>query len=322
VALVVGDVVGHGIHAAAAMGRLRTAVRTLADVDLPPDELLTQLDDVVIHLTGSDPGCAASAGTAELAATCVYAIYDPISCRCTLASAGHPLPFVIAPGCPAELITADPGPPLGMGGLPFDTTELDIAPGSVLALYTDGLLESGRRDIGQGLAELRSALSRPAASLNAVHDGVIGTMLTCRPADDVTFLLARTRALPARNVASWDIPADPAHVARVRKLVTAQLDAWDMAAASFTTTLVADELVTNAIRYGAPPIQLRLIRGTTLICEVSDAGGATPHLRHAQNLDEGGRGLLLIAQLTQRWGTRHHTSGKTIWCEQALPHPT
>jgi hypothetical protein len=228
------------------------------------------------------------------------------------------MPFVITPGGTADLITADPGPPLGIGGLPFETTELDIAPGSVLALYTDGLLHSPWRDIGQALAELRSALTVPAASLEAARDTVLSTMLTSCPADDVALLLARTRALPPSHVASWDIPADPAQVAHARMLVTGQLEAWGMAAASFTTTLVASELVTNAIRYGAPPIQLRLIRDTTLICEVSDASGTAPHLRRARGFDEGGRGLLLVAQLTQRWGTRYHASGKTIWCEQPL----
>jgi serine phosphatase RsbU (regulator of sigma subunit)/CHASE3 domain sensor protein len=320
VALVVGDVVGHGIHAAATMGRLRTAVRTLADVDLPPDELLTQLNDVVIHLTGSDrPGTAAArAAPAELTATCLYAIYDPVSCRCTLASAGHPMPFVITPGTTAELVTADPGPPLGIGGLPFETIELDIPPGSVLALYTDGLLHSLRGDIGQAFAELRSALSMPAASLEAARDTVIGAMLTSRPDDDVALLFARTRALPASHVATWDVPADPAQVAHVRTLVASRLKAWDMATEAFTTTLVASELITNAIRYGTPPIQLRLIRDTALICEVSDASGTAPHMRRARSFDEGGRGLLLVAQFTERWGTRYHAGGKTIWCEQAL----
>jgi CHASE3 domain sensor protein/anti-sigma regulatory factor (Ser/Thr protein kinase) len=321
VALVVGDVVGRGVHAAVTMGQLRTAVRTLADVDLPPDELFTQLDDLVINLAGSDPPGTAGAGTApaELTVTCLYMIYDPVSCRCTLASAGHPLPFVVTPAGTAELVTADPAPPLGIGGFPFETTELDIAPGSVLAFYTDGLLHSARRDIGQGLAELRSALSRPAASLEAARDIVIGAMLTSRPAEDVALLLARARGLPASHVATWDAPADPEQVARVRTLVTSQLEAWGMAAESFTTTLVASELVTNAIRYGAPPIRLRLIRDTVLICEVSDASTTAPHLRRARSFDEGGRGLLLVAQLTQRWGTRYHTGGKTIWCEQALP---
>jgi len=327
VALVVGDVAGHGIHAAATMGRLRTAVRTLADVDLPPDELLTQLNDVLIHLTGTDQPDTAAAPTApaglaapaELAATCLYAIYDPVSCRCTLASAGHPLPFVVTPGSTAGLVTADPGPPLGIGGLPFETAELDVAPGSVLALYTDGLLHSSRRDIGQGLAELGGALTMPAASLEVARDTVIDTMLTSRPADDVALLLARTRALPASHVATWDVPAEPAQVAHVRTLVSGQLEAWNLAAASFTTTLVASELVTNAIRYGAPPIQLRLIRDTTLICEVSDASGTAPHLRRAGGFDEGGRGLMVVAQLTRRWGTRYHAGGKTIWCEQMLP---
>lgn len=320
VALVVGDVVGHGMHAAATMGQLRTAVRTLADVDLPPDELLTQLNDVVIRLTGSDEPATPGAGAVppELTATCLYAIYDPVSCQCTLASAGHLPPFGVTPSGSADLLPVEPGPPLGISGMPFEKTRLDIEPGSVLALYTDGLLRPVSRDIGQGIAKLRSTLTQPITSLQAACDTVIAAMLTTHPADDATLLLARTRALPASHTITWDIPADPAQVARTRTLVTSQLQAWGIPAASFTTELVASELVTNAIRYGSPPIQLRLIRDTTLICEVSDASTTAPHMRRAANFDEGGRGLMLVAQLTQRWGARYHTGGKTIWCEQTL----
>lgn len=320
VALVVGDIVGHGIRAAATMGQIRTAVRTLADVDLPPDELLTQLNDVVIHLTGGDQPATADAGPTptELTATCLYAIYDPVSCQCTLASAGHLPPIAVTPAGTADLLPVEPGPPLGISGVPFETTRLDIAPGSVLTLFTDGLLQTTDHDLGHGVAKLRGALTQPMPSLQAACETVVATMLATHPADDATLLLARTRALPPSHTVTWDIPADPEQVATARTLVTSQLEAWDMAAASFTTELVASELVTNAIRYGSPPIQLRLIRDTTLICEVSDASTTAPHMRRAGSFDEGGRGLMLVAQLTQRWGARYHADGKTIWCEQTL----
>ncbi|QWB28034.1 MULTISPECIES: SpoIIE family protein phosphatase [Streptomyces] len=328
VALVVGDVVGHGLQASAAMGRLRTAVRTLADVDLPPDELLTHLDDLILHLCegepvsggpGDDEGADGWFSSADLGATCLYAVYDPVSRRCTLATAGHPMPAVLGPDGTAHIVSGHVGPPLGVGGLPFEATDLDLDAGSVLALYTDGLVEARHRDIDVGLAELCLALARPADSLEEACDTVIGSLLTDRAADDVALLLARTRALPAGHVATWQIPAETVQVERARKLVVEQLDAWGLTEATFVIELVVSELVTNAIRYGQPPIQLRLIRDHTLICEVSDTSSTAPHLRRARAFDEGGRGLLLVAQLTQGWGTRQTTTGKTIWCEQALP---
>jgi CHASE3 domain sensor protein/anti-sigma regulatory factor (Ser/Thr protein kinase) len=316
VALVLGDVAGHGVHASASMGQLRSAVRTLADVDLAPDELLTHLDDLVIHLTESDDE---EEDSGELSATCLYAIYDPISRRCSLASAGHPLPFLLDPSGRASAIFGHPGPPLGVGGLPFETSELEIAAGSTLALFSDGLVHSRELDIGQGLEELRHALEQSPRDLDAACDVIMDHMLSGPPADDVAMLLARTRGLPEDQVVTWDIPADPEYVARARELTMRQLEAWRLDEVSFITELVVSELVTNAIRYGSPPIQLRLIRDSMLICEVSDGSNTAPHLRRARVLDEGGRGLLLVAQLTQRWGARYGAAGKTIWCEQMLP---
>jgi serine phosphatase RsbU (regulator of sigma subunit)/HAMP domain-containing protein/anti-sigma regulatory factor (Ser/Thr protein kinase) len=311
VALVVGDVVGHGVHASATMGRLRTAVRTLADVDLPPDELLTHLDDLVLHLTEDD-----RYGTRqgpELGATCLYAVYDPVTCRCVLASAGHPLPVTAPPGGPARQVTGRTGPPLGIGGLPFEATELDLEPGSLFALFSDGLLQ---RDVGAGLDRLCALLGRPEPSLDALADLVVGTLTGGRAADDSALLLTRTRALRPSAVATWDIPADPSEVSRARTAVTEQLAAWRVGeASSYVTELAVSELVTNAVRYGEPPIRLRLIRDASLICEVSDADHTAPHLRRARVFDEGGRGLLLVAPLSRRWGTRPHRAGKTIWCD-------
>ncbi|MFD7770487.1 SpoIIE family protein phosphatase [Streptomyces sp. NPDC059787] len=317
VAMVVGDVVGHGIQASATMGRLRTAVRTLADIDLAPDELLTHLDDLVLHLShesGGDPG------SGEVGATCLYAVYDPVSRRCTLSRAGHPPPVLIPPGGPARHLELPSGPPLGLGGLPFESVELELPDDAVLAFYTDGLVESRGRDTEDGHALLREALSNAAGPLDETCDRVLHTVLAPGGAtDDVALLLARTRGLPSAQVATWDIPADPALVAPVRKQVLDQLATWELTEASFTAELVVSELVTNAIRYGAPPIRLRLIHdASTLICEVSDTSHTAPHLRRAKTWDEGGRGLLLVAQLTQRWGSRHTADGKTIWSELAL----
>ncbi|MDT0609338.1 SpoIIE family protein phosphatase [Streptomyces lancefieldiae] len=315
VALVVGDVVGHGIPSTATMGRLCTAVRTLADVDLPPDELLTHLDDLVTHLAADDDG----EEVAELGATCLYTVYDPVSRRLTLAAAGHPAPAVVLPDGTTRLVPMTAGPPLGVGGLPFEATELLLPEGSVVALYTDGLLEDRGRDIDHSTAELCRALTAPAHSLEALCDTVLKAVMPEEPSDDVALLLARTRALGADRIRTWEVLSDPAHVAATRRSVLEQLAEWGLDEAAFVTELVVSELVTNAIRYGEPPIQLRLIRDSALICEVSDGSATSPHLRRAHAYDEGGRGLLLVAQLTQRWGSRQTGSGKTIWAEQPLP---
>ncbi|MFJ7996226.1 SpoIIE family protein phosphatase [Streptomyces sp. NPDC096310] len=315
VALVVGDVVGHGIQASATMGRLRTAVRTLADVDLPPDELLTHLDDLVIRLS-SEAGAEETSG--EVGATCLYAVYDPISRRCTLAGAGHPPPVVVTPDGLTYPVELPVGPPLGIGGLPFESVDFELPEGTVLALYTDGLMD-GRDDTDEGRRLLAEALARPAASLDAVCGAVLGALLPGPGApDDVALLLARTKVLDTAHVATWDVPADPAEVARTRGYVTEQLRDWRLEDATFATELITSELVTNAIRHATPPIQLRLIHDLSLICEVSDSSTTVPHLRRARAFDEGGRGLLLVAQLTQRWGSRHNPTGKTIWAEQIL----
>ncbi|MFJ1749518.1 SpoIIE family protein phosphatase [Streptomyces sp. NPDC088116] len=317
VALVVGDVVGHGIHASATMGRLRTAVRTLADIDLPPDELLTHLDDVVIRLASesTDP----EAGH-DIGASCLYAIYDPVSRRLCAARAGHPPPALTTPDGTVDILDVPAGPTLGLGDLPFECAEFEVQEGSTLVLYTDGLIESRERDVGAGIEELREVLARPSPSLEATCDTVLRTLLsTPRPTDDVALLVARTRALDAGQVATWELPAEPALVGRARDHATAQLAAWGLEELTFTTELVVSELFTNAILHAEGPVQLRLIRDRTLICEVSDTSTTAPHLRRARVFDEGGRGLLLVAQLTQRWGTRQIPTGKAIWAEQALP---
>ncbi|MFF3334661.1 SpoIIE family protein phosphatase [Streptomyces sp. NPDC002888] len=317
VALVVGDVVGHGIQASAAMGGLRTAVRTLADVDLPPDELLTHLDDLVDRLSAEADDTPRSA--ADIGATCLYAVYDPVSRLCCMARAGHPAPVLHSPGGEPHILDLPAGPPLGLGGLPFESAEFELPEGSLLALYTDGLVEARGHDIDEGVDALLDVLSRAGPSLESTCDAVLHTLLPDRPADDVALLLARTHALDAAHVAAWDVPPEPSAVAELRGKAGQQLLEWGLEEATFVTELVVSELVTNAIRYGRPPIELRLILDRNLICEVSDASSTSPHLRRARVFDEGGRGLLLVAQLSRNWGTRHTYRGKTIWAEQNLP---
>ncbi|MGX1562799.1 SpoIIE family protein phosphatase [Streptomyces sp. NPDC055506] len=318
VGLVVGDVVGHGIQASASMGRLRATVRTLADVDLPPDELMTHLDDLVDRLSAEGEDDAPGSAAADIGATCLYAVYDPVSRRCCVARAGHPAPALLIPGSEPFLLDLPAGPPLGLGGLPFEATEIELPEGSLLALYTDGLVEARGRDIDQGVDDLLKTLARAGSSLESTCDDVLQALLPDRAADDVALLLARTKALDSGHVATWDVPPEPSEVARIRRSVTRQLQEWNLEEDAFVTELVVSELITNAIRYAEPPIELRLILDRHLICEVSDTSSTAPHLRRALTYDEGGRGLLLVAQLSRRWGTRHARRGKTIWAEQAL----
>ncbi|MFF7969943.1 SpoIIE family protein phosphatase [Streptomyces sp. NPDC007905] len=317
VALVVGDVVGHGLHAAATMGRLRTAVHNFSALDLPPDELLSLLDELVGRIdqdeTPSD-GAAAVTG-----ATCLYAVYDPVSRRCTIARAGHPPPALAHPDGTVEFPDVPAGPPLGLGGLPFETADLELAEGSRLVLYTDGLVEDRDRDIDVGLELLGDALRRaPGASPEETCRAVLDR-LPNRPSDDIALIVARTRVLGSDRVAEWQVPSDPAAVSEIRASVTRQLADWGLEELSFTTELILSELVTNAIRYARAPIGVRLLRDRSLICEVSDRSTTSPHLRYAASTDEGGRGLFLVAQVADRWGTRYTPDGKIIWAEQPLP---
>lgn len=316
VAVVVGDVVGHGLHAAATMGRLRTAVRNFSALDLPPDEILAYLDELVDRI---DQDEAEDDTGAITGATCLYAIYDPVTRVCTMARAGHPPPAVAAPDSEVFFPEVPAGPPLGLGGLPFETAEVELAEGSRLVLYTDGLVESRERDIDVGLEALRGALAATGEeSVDATCRSVLGTLLPAGQNDDVALIVARTRALGAENVAEWEVPSDPAAVGVVRAQVTRRLAEWGLEELVFTTELILSELVTNAIRYGSGPIRVRMLRERSLICEVFDASGTSPHLRYAATTDEGGRGLFLVAQLAARWGTRYVREGKVIWAEQGL----
>ncbi|MFF2862185.1 SpoIIE family protein phosphatase [Streptomyces rubiginosohelvolus] len=323
VGLVVGDVVGHGLQAAATMGRLRTSVRAFAQLDMPPDELLTRLDDLVGQPAEEPPdayGGAVETYDVTTGATCLYAVYDPVSRRCVMARAGHLPPAIVDPDGAVSFPDLPAGPPLGLGGLPFESMEFELPVGSLLALFTDGLVEARDHDIGHGLDTLGRVLTDRSASLEELCDRAVSELVPGgTSADDTALLLVRTRELDAERVAHWELSAEAVSVGRARELATGQLEAWGLEELVFATQLVVSELVTNAVRHAGGPLGLRLIRDRTLVCEVADTGHTSPHLRHSAEDDEGGRGLFIVAQLVQRWGTRYTPSGKTIWTEQALP---
>ncbi|GAA2953390.1 SpoIIE family protein phosphatase [Streptomyces enissocaesilis] len=327
-ALVVGDVMGRGLRAAVAMGELRTAVRTLALLDLEPAEVLYALDEIARGL-GSPSGAqhasraAHKAREADLSevylATCVYAVYDPVTRRCTFANAGHLPPVLVEPGEEALLLDVPPGMPLGVGGEPFEEVEVEVAEGALLALYTDGLVESRDHPLDEGLREFRGALADSVRPLEEVCDHVLSTLDTRHGEDDIALLMARIQGLPADSVGDWRLPREPRSVGRARELARAQLLSWGLEDLVDTTELLVSELVTNALRYGEGEIRIRLLLDRTLVCEVWDAGLVQPRRRRARDTDEGGRGLQLVDLLSAAWGSRRTPRGKTVWFELALP---
>ncbi|MFE0653739.1 SpoIIE family protein phosphatase [Streptomyces sp. NPDC059534] len=321
VALVVGDVVGHGLHAAATMGRLRTAVHNFSTLDVPPDELLGHLDELTGRIEDRESEGTDAGGPRRdegiTGATCLYAIYDPSSGLCTMASAGHPGPALVTPDGRVEFPGLPPGLPLGLGlgDMPFEATEVRLPEGSTLVLYTDGLLKDRGRDLDAGLGLLRSSLARRGRSPEQTCADVLATLLSATPRDDIALLVARTRLLGRERIAEWEVPRDPSAVSPVRNAAAAKLAEWGLDGLAFSAELVLSELITNAVRYGADPVRVRLLQDRALICEVSDGSSTSPHLRHAATTDEGGRGLYLVAQYAERWGTRYARRGKTIWAE-------
>ncbi|WP_371501689.1 SpoIIE family protein phosphatase [Kitasatospora sp. NBC_00374] len=323
VALTVGDVTGHGIEATATMGQLRTALRTLAIRDLPPDELLSSLDETArtLNTEQQEPDGGQAPGLRALA-SCLYAVYDPATRICTLAGADHPAPVVVAPNGEAVAFDLPDGPALGTGEGGYEPVTVELPVGSLLALHTVGLAAGGR-SAGTGPAEiLGRVMAHPDRSLRQLCDDAVYALLVGRTAHDASLLLARTRELGADHVAIWTLPDEPRVVGTARRLADHQLGVWGLTELAFSTELIVSELVTNALRYGSPPIRLRMILDRSLICEVSDTSSTAPHLRRSRPTDEGGRGLFLVGQLGERWGTRFEHRGKTIWSEQALPHDT
>ncbi|MFF3946797.1 SpoIIE family protein phosphatase [Streptomyces sp. NPDC001902] len=319
VALVVGDVVGHGLNAAATMGTLRAAVRTLADMELPPAELLARLDDTLQRL-GEEDADAVGGTAAVMVATCLYAVYDPATRVCTMARAGHPPPAIIDPHGRVSFPDLPTGSPLGVGlGDPFEAVELELPEGSLVALYTDGLVESRDHDIEEGMKHLGTALAEPDRALEDLCDRATESFMGQASCDDVTLLLVRTYSLDTSRSASWTLPAHEGASRRARQLVGSQLAAWGLDELADSTKLIVSELVTNAVRYGSGPISLRLKRHQGLTTEVSDAEVCAPHVRSARTTDENGRGLFLVTQLSRRWGARPAPHGKVVWAEQDLP---
>lgn len=324
VAFVIGTTNETGLSGAASIGRLGTAVHALADLDLTPDEVLARLDSLVTQIVGQNhtvPSPEADAVATEV--RCLYGVYDPASGRLSLASAGHIPPVAAEPEGHAQVLPVSVGAPLGTADRHVTPDHFDLPDGTTLAFYTPAALVPDGRPVPQGKAPewlTRPMASAVGASLEELRNGILASSPSAGSSPrGAVLLLARAHRLDEDHVHTWDLPSDPAVVATARSLVQRQLTVWGLEEAGFVTELVVSELVTNAIRYAEGPIHLRVIRDRhALICEVSDTTTTAPHLRYARTGDEGGRGLFLIAQLTQRWGTRFSDTGKTIWTEQDM----
>jgi hypothetical protein len=310
VALVVGDVMGHGVHSAATMGQLRTAVRTLAALDPPPDQVLRHLDQLFDDTVGQSGE--------QYLATCVYCVYDPVARRCAIANAGHVPPVLVHPDGRTEQIPVPSGVPLGVGNVAFQTIEVAAPDGGLIALCTDGLVESRDRDLSEGLATLQESLSDHRSTPDDLCENVLRALHTDEREDDVALLIARFDGIPSASVANWIMRPHPRAARHVRGLVSMTLSGWGLEEHIDATELMATELVTNAIRYTTRPISLRLLRTETLLCEVTDDDHNLPVLREPSDTDEGGRGIYLINRLSDRWGASHTAAGKAVWFELRL----
>jgi serine phosphatase RsbU (regulator of sigma subunit) len=313
VALVVGDVAGHGVRAAVTMGRLRTAIQMLAMLDLPPAESLQQLNELMQKMGEREPHFA----------TCAFAIYDAVTGSLEVASAGHMPPLLVSPKGSSDFLDVSPAPPLGVGEGPISGRTFEINDGSLFVLYTDGLVESRGRDIDDGLKRLQSVFgpTSVAEPIEALAKAALAGVSSDRHRDDVALLIARLARIDGDQQASWTLPGDPASAREARQLVIKPLEKWQLGTFVPITQLLVSELVTNAIRYAQGPVTLRLICQDTLVCEVADSSPALPQLRDAAGDDEPGRGLQIVSRLSHRWGSRRTPAGKVVWCEQQIPAP-
>ncbi|MFE2277948.1 SpoIIE family protein phosphatase [Streptomyces sp. NPDC059454] len=311
VALVVGDVMGHSMTSAAIMGQLRTTAQTLAGLDLPPQEVLHHLDEQAQRLG------------VDRMATCLYAVYDPVSHRITIANAGHPPPVLLELGGRAEVLRVPAGAPIGVGGVDFEAVELDAPAGATLLLYTDGLVESRLRDVWTGIEQLREKLAATAQltgpdhppPLEALCDEVLDMLGPGDRDDDIALLAARFDGIAPSDVAYWFLEPEDAAPGRARRLARRALSRWGMEELSDSVELLVSEVVTNAVRYATRPVTLRLLRTDVLRCEVGDDVPQLPRLRQARATDEGGRGLYLVNRLARRWGATRLSTGKVVWFE-------
>ncbi|MFB7786454.1 SpoIIE family protein phosphatase [Streptomyces vinaceus] len=317
VALVVGDVMGHSMTSAAIMGQLRTTAQTLAQLDLPPAEVLHHLDEQAQRL-GSDR-----------MATCLYAVYDPVSHRITIANAGHPPPVLLHLGGRAEVLRVPPGAPIGVGGVDFEAVELDAPAGATLLLYTDGLVESRLRDVWTGIEQLRERLATTAQltgldhppPLEALCDDVLDMLGPGDRDDDIALLAARFDGIAPSDVAYWFLDPEETAPGRARRFARRALTRWGLEELQDSLELLVSEVVTNAVRYAERPVTLRLLRTDVLRCEVGDDSPQLPRQRRARETDEGGRGLFLVNRMARRWGATRLSSGKVVWFELPLPGP-
>ncbi|MFI6808764.1 SpoIIE family protein phosphatase [Streptomyces luteogriseus] len=321
-ALVVGDVVGHGLGAAATMGQLSMEARALLSAGLAPDQVLEHLDETVTLLDDADSGLAA--GYSALGSTCCIALYDPVGHHVTLSSAGHLPPILVSPDGRAAPLSIRPHPGLGAEFAlrePFDVYTFGVPPGSVLALYTDGLVEDRVLSIDEGIDRLADVVStvHPWDALQQSARQIVSTLAPAPQRDDVTLLLARMIGYRKEDTATWRLPARGDAPARARAQVAELLGRWGTRDDTRDNAmLLVSELVTNAVRFAEGPITVRLIRaGHGLLCEVGDSGNGRPRLRRGDLLDNGGRGLSIVHRLTTRWGVRWTDTGKVVWAEVA-----
>jgi PAS domain S-box-containing protein len=316
-ALIVGEAGGRGIVAAVTMGLLRTAIHTLAALDLQPDELLARLSDTAARLAAAYAALPPldSRHPEPPTTRCVIAIYDPVDLTCTIARAGLPEPIAAFPDGTSASLPIPPGPLLaGTSKAPFPATTVTLPERSVLAMATAGLADEVLAPSGPLRPLLNGASTRPLSDL---CDNIAYMLTDGHVTGETQMLLARTKALPADRVLTRSLPPDPKAAPIARAAARHQLKVWGVdEETAFTTELIVSELVGNAIRYGAPPLQLRLILDRMLTCEVSDAATSAPQVKHARTIDETGRGLFIIATLADQWGTRYQAQGKTVWAEQ------
>jgi serine phosphatase RsbU (regulator of sigma subunit)/anti-sigma regulatory factor (Ser/Thr protein kinase) len=315
VALVVGDVAGHGVRAAVTMGRLRTAIQTLTMLELPPAESLQRLDELMHILGEREPHFA----------TCAYAVYDAVSGECEVAVSGHLPPLLVQPDGSNELIDVPPAPPLGIGDGAPESRTFTVKDGSLFMLYTDGLVESRGRDIDDGLARLQETFGpgSPERSLEDLCKSALDGVYADHERDDIAVLVARLSRVPEEMREVWTLPPRLTSVRRARELIADPMTRWGLDELLPVTELLVSELVTNALRYAKGKVGLRLVREAGVVCcEVHDNSPALPRVLQAGHDDENGRGLQVVSQLARRWGARRTHSGKVVWCEQLIPAGT
>ncbi|MFJ2780932.1 SpoIIE family protein phosphatase [Kitasatospora sp. NPDC087315] len=307
VALVVGDVMGHGIRAAATMGQLRTVARTLITLDLDPTRVLHRLDEATSAL-----------GEGQFA-TCVCVVYDPVDRRCTAACAGHLPPVVAGSDGRARLLELPPGAPLGVGGVPFESVEFTLPEEGILALYTDGLVERRGHDLDEGLRLLCRTIADRRGSLEQTCDAVLAALTGRTSEDDIAVIMAQARPIGTDRIATLPLTGDRAMVSHSRRFTRDTLAGWGLDPLADWAELLTSELITNALVHAGSPTQLRLFCNRVLTVEVADQDSETPRIRRAHAEDEGGRGMQLVNELAHRWGSRRTKEGKVVWFELELP---